>query len=133
MARETEEKAVAAPDQTQLAVERTLLAHERTLMAWTRTATGLIGFGFGLYKFFYFMHEKEPEKYNEQVLSARTFGLVMIGIGVLALAVAVWQHHGRIKRLQAQYPDASFSLSLIMAALIAALGILGFIIALFRL
>ena len=53
------------------------------------------------------------------------FGLVMIGIGVFALAVATWQFRQSMKRLRAHYPDAPFSLSLILAGLIVA-GVLGF-------
>ena len=56
----------------------------------------------------------------------------MIGIGVLALAIATWQQHQNMKRLRAHYHDAPFSLSLILAALIVILGILGFAAVLFR-
>jgi putative membrane protein len=120
------------PDQVQLALERTYLAYERTLMAWVRTATSLIAFGFTLYQFFFYLHEREPGQHPPQIFGARTFGLVMIGIGVFALAVATWQFRQSMKRLREHYPDAPFSLSLILAGLIAFLGILGFAAALFR-
>ena len=98
-------------------------------MAWVRTATSLITFGFTLYKFFFYLQEQEPAKHAEQFLGPRTYGLIMIGIGVFTLAAAAWQHRQQMKPLRAQYADAPFSLSLVLAALIAVLGILGFIAA----
>ncbi len=119
------------PDQVQLALERTYLAHERTLMAWVRTSTSLITFGFTLYKFFYYLHEQDPIRHPAQLFGARTFGLLMIGIGVLLLVLATWQHRQVIRRLQIHYVDAPFSLSLVMAVMIASLGVLGFVAAIF--
>ncbi|MBS0188170.1 MAG: DUF202 domain-containing protein [Planctomycetes bacterium] len=112
-------------DQLSLAFERTYLAHERTLMAWTRTSTSLITFGFTLYKFFEFLHEKGQAE--PRPLGARVFGLVMIGIGVLVLILAGAQHLVMLRRLKIQYPQAPFSLALLLAALIACLGVVGFL------
>lgn len=120
------------PDQLQLALERTYLAYERTLMAWVRTATSLITFGFTLYKFFYYLHAQDPVKHPEQLLGARTFGLLMIIIGTLTLALAAWQHRQQMKQLRAQYTAAPFSLSLVVAVLIACLGVFGFIVAMMQ-
>ena len=92
MAQATEAKPATAPDQVTLALERTYLAHERTLMAWTRTATSLITFGFTLFKFFEYLHERGEAARGQQVLGARTFGLIMIGIGVFTLVLATVQH-----------------------------------------
>ncbi len=132
MDQENAAKSAAAPDQMKLALERTYLAHERTLMAWVRTATSLITFGFTLYKFFFYLQEQEPAKHVEQLLGPRTYGLIMMGMGVFALAAAAWQHRQQMKQLRAQYAEAPFSLSLVLAALIAVLGILGFIAALLK-
>lgn len=116
-----------APDQLSLALERTYLAHERTLMAWTRTATSLITFGFTLYKFFEFLHERGEVARGQQIFGTRTFGLIMIGIGVVTLIVASLQHHVLMRRLKTHYPEAPLSLALLLAVLIATLGILGFV------
>jgi uncharacterized membrane protein YidH (DUF202 family) len=132
MEQDTAAKHTAAPDQMKLALDRTFLAHERTLMAWVRTASSLITFGFTLYKFFFYLQEQEPGKHAEQLIGPRTYGLIMIGIGVFTLAAAAWQHHGQMKRLRARYAEAPFSLSLVLAALITVLGILGFITAVLR-
>ena len=117
----------AAPDQMTLALERTFLAHERTLMAWTRTATSLITFGFTLYKFFEYLRERPETTAAARPLGARAFGLTMIGIGVVTLIVAAAQHRIQMRRLAAHYPDAPMSLALLLAGLIAVLGILGFL------
>jgi len=115
-----------------LALERTYLAHERTLMAWTRTATSLITFGFTLYKFFEYLHERGEVVKTSQLFGARTFGLIMIGIGVVTLVVASAQHYLQMKQLRAHYPNAPFSLALLLAGLIACLGILGLVTGIFH-
>ena len=51
----------------------------------------------------------------------------MIGIGVVTLIVASWQHRVQVRRLKAHFPDAPFPLALLLAGLIAGLGVLGFI------
>lgn len=121
------EKEAVIPDQLTLALERTYLAHERTLMAWTRTATSLITFGFTLYKFFEFLHEGKEAVHHHRLLGVRNFGMVMIGIGVFTLIVSSAQHHVQMRRLKAAYPDAPFSLALILSCLIAFLGVLGIV------
>lgn len=122
---------VAKPDQLTLAFERTYLAYERTLMAWIRTATALITFGFALYKFVFYMREETtpPLTRQEPLLNARTFGLILIGTGVLALVLATWQHWRMMKRLRSNYPDAPWSLSFVLAALISALGVMALLAA----
>ena len=92
----------------------------------------MIAFGFTLYKFFFYLQEQEPAKHVEQLLGPRTYGLIMMGIGVFTLAVAAWQHRLQMKRLRAQNAEAPFSLSLVLAVLIAVLGILGFFAALLK-
>lgn len=120
-----------APDQLQLALERTYLAHERTMMAWVRTATSLIAFGFTLYKTFYYLHQNDPVKHPEQPLGARVFGILMILIGMVTLLLAAWQHQQQMKQLRVHYPNAPFSLSLVVTILIACLGLMAMLGTLF--
>jgi putative membrane protein len=127
MARETRPNAPAGPDQLRLALERTFLAHERTLMAWVRTAASMITFGFTLFKFFQYLHEHEQDAMEQPVLGARSYGMVMIVIGVVTLALATWQHRQNMAKLRAEYPEAPFSIALLLAALISGLGILALI------
>ena len=129
MRREIVPKEALAPDQLSLALERTFLAYERTLMAWIRTATPLITFGFTLYKFFVYLHEQDPIKHPQQLLGARSFGLLMIGVGLVMLVLATWQHRQQTKYLKTYFADVPFSLSLVLAGLIGGLGVLGLIAA----
>ena len=75
------------------------------------------------------MHELQPGKATNQLLGTRTYGLVMIGVGVAALVLATLQHRHLTKRLKTQYPQAPKSLSRVLAVLIASLGILALVTA----
>jgi putative membrane protein len=96
-------------------------------MAWVRTAASMITFGFTLFKFFQYLHEHERDAMEQPVLGARSYGMVMIVIGVVTLALATWQHRQNMAKLRAEYPEAPFSLALLLAALISGLGILALI------
>jgi putative membrane protein len=114
------------PTATELAIERTRLAHERTLMAWVRTATSLISFGFTIYKFFQFLDKDAPVSSNG-FLGPRRFALLMIGIGVTALALATIEHRRQVHALRAAGGGGPYSLATVVAALIACLGLFGFV------
>ena len=122
---------VPVPDATRLAVQRTRLAYERTLMAWTRTATSLISFGFTIYKFFQYLRQEEQIT-DAGLLGPRGFGLLMIAIGLTALAFATVEHRRNMNRLRASYGPEPYSLAAIVSGLIAALGVVGLLAVLFR-
>jgi putative membrane protein len=123
----------ALPDATKLAVDRTRLAYERTLMAWVRTATSLISFGFTIYKFFQYLHDNKQAFAGEQLIGPRGFALIMIGIGLVALAIATVEHRRSMQLLRTEYGHVvPYSLATLVAALIAALGILMFVAVVFR-
>lgn len=107
---------------TSLAFQRTFLAHERTQMAWIRTALAFISFGFGIAKFFEYLHENQG--WRAPLLSPRAVGILMIAIGLVALALAALQHWRAVVLLRAQSPDLPASLAGITAAF---LGLLGFL------
>ena len=117
---------MAALDSTKLAAERTRLAYERTLMAWVRTATSLISFGFTIFKFFEYLQE-ENKKPLHQFIGPRQFAMLMIGTGLVALILATYQHVKSMRALRTDYREAPYSLASIMAALIGALGVVGFL------
>jgi putative membrane protein len=119
------------PDSNALAWERTWLAHERTSMAWVRTGASLITLGFSLYKFFAYLRESEPNAPRLQLLGPRTFGMMMIGVGVVSLAMAAIQHRVTLRRVRAYYAPPA-SLSSVLTMLLAVLGILAFVAALLR-
>jgi putative membrane protein len=78
---------------------RTRLSIERTALSWVRTAAALIGFGFTIVQFFQRMSVM-PGVHPAAVPHApRYLGLAMIGIGVLALIVALWQYRRTIRYL----------------------------------
>jgi putative membrane protein len=119
------------PSSTDLAVDRTRLAHERTLMAWVRTATSLISFGFTIYKFFQTMQEK-GEGQPHRLFGPREFALIMIGIGLIALALATIMHLRDIRALRTHFASVPYSLATAIAALVAVLGLLAFVAVIFR-
>jgi putative membrane protein len=118
----------AAGERTDLAVERTVLAHERTLMAWIRTATSLISFGFTVYKFFDALQEAKTGA-STRLLGPRGFAIVMISIGLVALVLATVEHSRSLAQLRAAGAPAKRSLSLVIAAMVALLGVGGLVLA----
>ena len=111
-----------------LAFERTMLAYERTLMAWVRTAISLFSFGFTIYKFF----EEVSKKAQNQLLTPRLVGMIMISFGLLSLILAQIQHQAAVKKLRASYPGVKTSLSSILGVLVLLFGLTLFLAALFR-
>jgi putative membrane protein len=115
---------------TRLAVERTRLANERTLMAWIRTSTSLIAFGFTIFKFFQYLATQE---HRHTIVSPWIVGMAMIVIGLTGLALAWLQHRQQLKALKAEVGDLPYSISGIMAGLIAVLGVIALVIVAMRL
>jgi len=122
------------PAATKLSVDRTRLAHERTLMAWVRTSTSLISFGFTIYKFFEYLRESQHVVREAGTIGPREFALLMMGIGLAALALATVEHRRELQALRIAYGDVDVprSLAMVIAGLIAGLGILGMLVVLFR-
>ena len=115
---------------TRLAYLGTFLAQERTQMAWVRTALAMITFGFAIAKFYLYLNEKDAE--HAPLLGGRTVGMLMITIGVVALVVADLQHRRTMKSLREQCPGLPFSVAGLTGILLAALGVLALLGALFR-
>ena len=116
---------------TRLSVERTCLSHERTLMSWVRTATSLITFGFSIYKFFAFEAGRQLPQ-GAHLLTPRGFAMIMIGTGLIALAVSAMEHRQSMARMRAEFGAKTRSVSLIVAAVVSVLGLLAFFAAVFR-
>src|SRR5512136_2807246 len=78
---------------------RTRLAVERTMMAYMRTSVSLIGFGFGIFQFFYkFQHS--PEIGSVQFPNAAWYlGLALISVGVLASVFSVLEYRWTVRYL----------------------------------
>ena len=119
-----------ADTSTRLAIDRTRLAHERTLMAWIRTSTSLIAFGFTIFKFFEYL--SSAEELNRKVLSPWLVGMLMIVLGIIALAVASAQHFSEMKALRAEAGPLPRSLAGFMAVLMTVLGIVALLVVALR-
>lgn len=115
---------------TRLAYERTFLAHERTQMAWVRTGLSLISFGFGIAKFFQYLHAQQPQQ--APALGPFAVGMTMITVALVGLAVANLQHRQATSVLRRECPELPRSAAGAMAVLIMALGVLAFVGALVR-
>jgi len=86
---------------------RTAMALQNTLMAAVRTSISLIGFGFTVAQFFDKMRAKLPEGVRDVRPDVpRNLGLVLIGAGVVSLAVFTWQYHRAILYLRGPPYDA---------------------------
>ena len=115
---------------TTLAFERTRVAYERTMMAWVRTGTSLITFGFSVYKFFQL--EMTGKGIGAPLFGSREFALVLIGLGLLALLLGTIEHRRDLMGLRTQYPRMPSSMSGVLAAPLAALGILALLAVVLR-
>jgi putative membrane protein len=118
-------------DSNKLAVDRTLLAHERTLMAWVRTATSMIGFGFTIYKFFQYQTERGVST-RPGIITPRTFAMIIVSIGLIALLAATISHRKETKYLASRLGVRRTSLAEIVAGLISGFGILVLLSAILR-
>jgi len=71
---------------------QTRLALERTLLAWVRTAASMIGFGFAIFHFFEALNASPGVRPAFRPGSSKVLGLSLVGIGTLALALALVQY-----------------------------------------
>src|SRR5262245_38251096 len=71
---------------------RTRMSADRTLEAWIRTAVSLIGFGFTVAQFFDRLKDMQGIAPERIPGVARYFGILMVGMGTLAVIAAVRQH-----------------------------------------
>jgi putative membrane protein len=81
---------------------RTRMGAERTLMAYNRTAIALIGFGFTLYQFLAKLPITEgiiPARY---AAAPRDLSLLMIGAGLLLLAIGTFDYVALVRYLRGE-------------------------------
>lgn len=90
---------------TELARERNREAADRTLMAWIRTSLSLIGFGFGIGKFYDYLETAGREPLDP-IRSTLIVGGSFIAVGMFGLLAATIQHKRILKRLNA--PDFAY-------------------------
>ena len=112
-----------AEQRTELAGERTLIAADRTLMAWIRTSLSMISFGFTIYKFLQAMQVEG----HYTVARPNALGMALIGVGTVALAVAIIQHVQFARHLKTPQARSPWTLSVIVGIFVALIGLLAFI------
>jgi putative membrane protein len=71
---------------------RTRLSLERTMMSWVRTATALIGFGFAIVQYLDRLQQLPDTRMAYLPNAPRGLGLALIGCGILALVVSLYQY-----------------------------------------
>lgn len=133
--------APAGPPPSSFAWIQSRLALERTLLAWVRTAASLIGFGFAIYQFFEALKIKTAVRPEFRPGASRILGVSLVGIGTLALALALVQYLLMIRYLggEAALEAAGlarmprFRPALIVAVTLTAVGVITFCAMLIRL
>lgn len=119
----------AVPSQADLAFDRTFLAHERTLMAWLRTTMSLVTFGFLLFKAFLYLEQAGKLTPSREVLGPRTYGIIMIAVGILGLLGAIAQHVRGLRHLRLHTKRLPRSLALIPAVVFTGVAVLALCVA----
>jgi putative membrane protein len=115
---------------TMLAIDRTRVAYERTMLAWIRTAASLITFGFAVSKFFEI--ERPDLQPGWHLFGPRSFGLILVCVGLGSLVLAVLEQRQGLRDLGALYRGKRRSMAVIVAAVVAILGIFALLAVIFR-
>ena len=118
----------------ELAGDRNRLASERTLMGWIRTSLAMISFGFGLAKFLEYLKETQPQKASRFGEGPEVVGEFLLVLGtflMLGAAIAHWRRLTRLDRGEVSF-RSRFSLGLLVAFILFALGVFTLIIHYFR-
>jgi putative membrane protein len=69
------------------------------MMAWLRTATALIGFGFTIVQFFEHLQQIPGARHAYAPHEPQYLGLALIGCGILALLISVYQYWWSVRYL----------------------------------
>ncbi|MBZ4039119.1 DUF202 domain-containing protein [Novilysobacter selenitireducens] len=77
---------------TGMSFERTRMSADRTLMSILRTSLSLIGFGFTIFQFFRYLALNVGAEATVTTDSAKNFGLALVLLGELLLALGIWRH-----------------------------------------
>ncbi len=113
-------------------------------MAVQRTALSMIGFGFTIYSFFRSIIDKGVLGKALPSAAPARFGLTLISLGVIALALGIANHYRYMRELRDQRADLiakgfmtgtdSFpvSLALVVAFLLLLLGLVAILSIIFR-
>lgn len=120
---------------------RTRLSLERTMMSWLRTATALIGFGFAIVQYLSHLAQAPGTRAAYLPDAPRYLGLALIGSGVVALLISIWQYQWGLRYLSSGSFSAIAGVKeggmqtpvLAVAVLLIFIGLFAFFAVLFRL
>lgn len=109
---------------TDLAIERNYWAAERTLMGWIRTSLSMISFGFAIGKLGQVVENVEVKRLlgSPRMVSVERIAFFLVVLGTAALLGAALQHWRRVRELRAMGLPREFSITFIVAVLLAAVG-----------
>jgi putative membrane protein len=130
MADQTEATLLELDLPTRLAIERTRISYDGNALGWIRTATSLITFGFSIYKFFQ-MDATQPAP-SGRVIGPREFGVILVSLGLVSLALATWENRKNMDSLRALGANIPYSRATGLAGLIGLLGILALVVMILR-
>ena len=129
----SEDRTELSMRRTGMSFQRTRLSADRTLMSVIRTSLSLISFGFTIYQVFEKLHDNNVIAVGTG--AARNFGVTLVGIGILMLAIGIVYHLQFMLGLRAErtamaedglvHAESRFppSFTLITATLLLLLGI----------
>jgi putative membrane protein len=123
---------------------RTRLSLERTMMSWARTAVSLIGFGFTIVQFFERLQQMPGTQPANYPRAPQFLGLALIGCGILALVVSIWQYRWGVRYLWGSpftpiagatgtTKEAMHSPVIATALVLISIGVFAFVAVVFRL
>jgi putative membrane protein len=127
---------------TGMSFQRTRMSADRTLMSVIRTSLSLIGFGFTIFQFF--QHLRETNVLTGGGSAARSFGTTLVFLGVAMVIGGIAYHVQFMLGLRDErqalaesgliHGESHFpvSLTLIVAVLLLAIGLLAIVSMVFR-
>ncbi len=67
-------------------------ANERTFLAWLRTSISLIGFGFAIARFGFFLRQFQGSN-TSSALNSQTLGVGLVVFGVAVIVLGAWRYN----------------------------------------
>lgn len=113
-----------AAKRTDMAFARSLMAADRSLMAWIRTGLSMISFGFTIYKVLDGF--KGTAAAAEFTHSPRTVGLLLTGLGTMAVVMGTIEYFERRREVLAHRPVKLWRPSFTMAVIMSVIGLVLF-------
>jgi len=112
-----------------LAKQRSRFSAERTLLAWIRTSLTLIGFGFGIPGILNVLPTEHLKSISKAAQHIKILGSSFIILGLLSIAVALFQYRVLVKRINQPTYDyqETFHLAFFVAIILFFIGLFAFI------